>query len=590
MNRLYALLMALGFSVASAQTVEIDSLRKALREYKKKDTAYVLTRINYLKQFVFLHPQDTSMRGYATETLELAQKLDFARGEVAAYQSLGVVAQTVSGDPYLAISYYHKSLEIVRKHPELKRYSAGNNTNIGTILYEQRQFREAIPFLKDAIKDDPMLPNSYLTLGGIYSELKQNDSSAYYYEKTVSLSQKLKSVIAEAIAYSNLCLVYRDMNRLDKAEFAMTRALELVEKNNIEYARPTTYMNASMVYLAKKDLANAEKFAKKALALEYTSQNLFVQSSAWGTLSDVYEEKGDWQNAFAAHKKYFALKDSISADERKLEIARKQATFENEAREAETKAALERESLIRNAISAFVGLLLLFAIAVLYFVRKRQKARADRQELLDKARISSLQMQVLRLQMNPHFLFNTLNSIADYVRRNEVERADYYLGKFAALTRAILENSEEKEIPIAEENNMLQHYVQLENSRMGGRIAFEISVGRDIDPDTTYVPPLLLQPFVENCIWHGGASETTKLNINISYEKVETTLAIRISDDGVGRDATKKLDRKSYGVSITKQRIDLLDSTTNGDFGVEITDLDKGTEVTVRLPLKTDLA
>ena len=221
--------------------------------------------------------------------------------------------------------------------------------------------------------------------------------------------------------------------------------------------------------------------------------------------------------------------------------------------------------------------------------KRRRSAKEIQNELLLKAKISDTEMRALRLQLNPHFIFNSLNSISDYIGKNDIKTADYYLAKFAKLMRGILENSEEKEIPLADELKMLELYMQLESSRLNHKFTFEIKVEQGIDPETTLVPPLILQPFVENSIWHGLAQKDGAGKIIIEVTKENAMLNCIVEDDGIGRKNASTSNGKSYGMKITKDRIELLNKFKNTNASVNLIDLEKGTRVEVKLPFEEEL-
>jgi LytS/YehU family sensor histidine kinase len=231
---------------------------------------------------------------------------------------------------------------------------------------------------------------------------------------------------------------------------------------------------------------------------------------------------------------------------------------------------------------------LLSGIFLFIGFRNRQRIKQNQKELLLKAKISDVELKALRLQMNPHFIFNSLNSIGDYIQKNDTDKADYYLTKFAKLMRGILENSEEKEIPIASEIKMLELYMQLEASRLDNKFTYEFKIDEDIDIEAILIPPLILQPFVENSIWHGMKDKVGNGKIIIEITKENKMLNFGIEDNGVGRSLAKKGDQKSYGMKITKDRLEVLNKLKNTNASVCVIDLDQGTRIEVKLPIILD--
>ncbi len=205
--------------------------------------------------------------------------------------------------------------------------------------------------------------------------------------------------------------------------------------------------------------------------------------------------------------------------------------------------------------------------------------------------LSTIELKALRSQMNPHFIFNSLNSIADYLTKNNTKTADEYLVKFAKLMRLMLENSERKELPLSEDLKVLELYLQLESLRLNINFNFEIKIDADIDVENTLIPPLILQPFVENSIWHGLATKEGNGHILIQIKKDDKMIRCIIEDNGVGRkNAEKNLhvnkNKNSLGMKITKTRIDIINTLKNSNAAVDILDLSEGMRAEVTLPLE----
>ena len=173
------------------------------------------------------------------------------------------------------------------------------------------------------------------------------------------------------------------------------------------------------------------------------------------------------------------------------------------------------------------------------------------------------ELKALRAQMNPHFLFNTMNSIKGIIIKKEVRKATDYLTKLSSLIRAILTNSEKKNIPLSQELEALKLYIELESLRFTTDFNYRIQVDKELDQNFTRIPPLVLQPFVENAIWHGLLPKVTGRNIlNVNIFRIEDIVFCEIEDNGVGRrkilENKPKKEHQSMGISITQKRIQLL--------------------------------
>ena len=240
---------------------------------------------------------------------------------------------------------------------------------------------------------------------------------------------------------------------------------------------------------------------------------------------------------------------------------------------------------------------LLFVAIVIMIALKR--IRLIRQEEYKKTAINKsfaeLETKMLRSQMNPHFIFNSLNSVQKYIWENKEEDAAEYLASFAKLIRAILENSRKETISLKEEMDVMKLYVELEHRRSNGRFNYSIKVDENLDQQRVFLPPLIMQPFIENAIWHGLNKKDIVGNLLIELKQKNGELVCIIDDDGIGRQqktAIGMAEKKSLGVEITQQRIDRLMQTTRQHASVVIEDkkengLALGTRVVITLPIQT---
>jgi sensor histidine kinase YesM len=197
----------------------------------------------------------------------------------------------------------------------------------------------------------------------------------------------------------------------------------------------------------------------------------------------------------------------------------------------------------------------------------------------------------LRSAMNPHFIFNCLNSIQYYILENDQKNAVTYLSTFSKLIRSILNNSVKNRVRLSEELDMLNLYVTLEAIRFENKFDFEVKVGSEVDIESIEIPSMLIQPYVENAILHGLCNKKEKGLLKISVNAEDGMVLFEIEDNGIGRDAASKLKQmnlsqhKSMGTALTEERLKLINSDTAS---VEILDLVKddggfGTKVRVRV-------
>jgi ligand-binding sensor domain-containing protein/two-component sensor histidine kinase len=244
------------------------------------------------------------------------------------------------------------------------------------------------------------------------------------------------------------------------------------------------------------------------------------------------------------------------------------------------------------SISLFLGLILLIIYIRTKQIRAREKIKSDFAK-----QIAEAEMKSLRAQMNPHFIFNSLNSINTFILKNQTETASDYLTKFSRLIRAVLNNSKNRLVTLEDELGALKIYMELEQLRFNNKFDFEITVDRYLDANRIFVPPLLIQPYVENAIWHGLMYKDGRGRIDIRVNKEDENIRFTVQDNGIGREKAKtykssyELKGKSLGMSITADRIATINTLYNCQARVRISDLydtnqqATGTKVTVVLPI-----
>ena len=247
--------------------------------------------------------------------------------------------------------------------------------------------------------------------------------------------------------------------------------------------------------------------------------------------------------------------------------------------------------------------ILLIALLVLFIFKKLAERRKEK-ELLKmnyQKQIAAMEMKTLRAQMNPHFIFNSLNSIDTFILKNESDNASDYLDKFSRLVRLILDNSRSEWVLLESELKALELYIELESVRFENAFSYTINIDPSVSPSSVMLPPLIIQPYVENAIWHGLMHRKEPgSRISITISKKEDNLQIEISDNGVGREAASKLKgkknelHKSHGMKITAERLSVVNDIYHVNAGVIVTDMlndlggSAGTKVVLTINYRTN--
>lgn len=531
---------------------------------------------------------------------------------------------------YMRLSNYSKALDMYYKNlrgyeaQKMEKETAMTNGNIALVYSmmgnreKALQFNQAAIDIRRKLNDEKNLADLLNSRGNILDDMGKPSEAVSFYRQSLTISNKIKYIKGITSASANLGNVYNETGESDSAfyytRFAHDEYKKLLDKNNL--VATLGYLgkmisSASDVVLKKQGIAPNEKYNAalkyhtEALELGKEIENVYAQAEQLQEISNVYKLQKKNDKALEAFEQHVKLKDSIFNDEKKEEIHNTEMqyavqvkedslTLVQQRKDLEAKAEINREKTIKRFVSIGGAVLLVAALVSFVFYKRKRDAKQKQQEAEFKTDVTNTEMKALRAQMNPHFIFNSLNSISDYIAKNDVAAADKYLSKFAKLMRRILENSEQKDVPLADDLKALELYMQLESLRMNNKFSYEIKVDDDIDKEAVLVPPLILQPFVENSIWHGIAEKEGQGNILIHIKKEgDDLINCIVEDNGVGRKQSSakssmaKKENSSLGMKITQSRIDILNKIKNTNASVQLTDLAQGLRVEVRLPFAT---
>lgn len=352
-------------------------------------------------------------------------------------------------------------------------------------------------------------------------------------------------------------------------------------------------------YASQGNFNKAIPYLEKSIKVAESKEDLTVKKDATRKLSEVYRDAEDYKKAYSIYQDYVDLVDQVytkreqeisQAARFRRELTSKQnriLSLETDRELSESKYELTTEQAKRQKLiiySLIGGLILLLLTAFLMFKYIKQQRLAN----------NLLALKSLRSQMNPHFIFNALNSVNSFIASNDERTANKYLTDFSLLMRAVLENSEEDFIPLEKEIELLQLYAKLEHFRFQDKFDYNIHVDEHIKVDDFVIPPMLLQPYIENAVWHGLRYKKTKGHLDIKIEQSkQNEISITITDDGIGREKSKALKTKnqkkqnSKGMGNIKKRVSILNAMYKDKVDVLVDDFqseeDTGTKVVVTL-------
>ena len=395
-------------------------------------------------------------------------------------------------------------------------------------------------------------------LGWNYYSEKKFDPAISYYNRSLIYSMNGKRYSYAANSYGNLGTIYRDLNDFDKALKNYLKSIDQAKSGNDVYSLSWVYMDMSEMYIRQGDTINA-----------YKTYVLFKK------YSDAEILKNNTQGLSDARIRY-------EADAHNKEVELLSLRVRNQ----------------RLLIYGYTGLFVLsIAIGLLLLNRAKINARQRLSEMNRK--IAEITQANLRQQMNPHFIFNTLNSIQYYMYQHDKLATNNYLTKFSSLMRKVLENSQHTSVPLRDELDALNLYLELEMIRFKDKFSYEIKVDEEIDTLLYKVPTMLIQPYVENSICHGLMPSEGKGLVKIKLKLENEYISCIIEDNGIGREAAQDRKRKSednhssLGTRIVSSRLDLVNALYGSSLKTIYTDLKnikgepEGTMVEIQIPIMT---
>lgn len=426
---------------------------------------------------------------------------------------------------------------------------------MGNISFSKTEFRESVKYHKQSISysDSLILGSTYNELGRDYFYLEMFDSAFYYSEKSL----KIKKLTGDTFGYC------------------------------------TSLGNTGHLYYYYGDKDKAMVYYNKCLSIAQEKGFKDLQTWMLKSISDYYYGIADYKLALEYFRSYSRMNDSLLY-ESDIRFAVEKAKS-NSLNQKYSYNILKRENEIEKLRTlrltyAAIGLSLLVVIAVMSIILIRLRNQKKNLEL--KQRIG-------RAQMNPHFIFNSLNALQQYILGGDIRASNKFLKKFSSLMRSTLESSYNDLHSLQKEILHLENYLSLEALRFEDEFLYELLVSSELDTKRYQVPSMIVQPFVENAIWHGllpkkGADR----KLTISFNAQNDHILCEIKDNGIGRDNAWKsntspgvnLEKESLGIDITNKRLEDLKNIYKSTFRIEIIDLTEdnspaGTLVRLQLPI-----
>ena len=555
---------------------------------------------NYIGNIYFFLLSDyLKATAHYEKSFALFQQVNDKKGLATSCENLAITYESLGSYPEALQKFQQAESLDEQLHDE--EALALHYGHMGIFYDDLSQFDKALEYCKRSLAifqrsgNKTGIAHNYSSIGNIYLDYAKNEEAIKYFNKALQLNKEMNDRSAQAKTIGNMGLVYAQLMMYPEALQCQQQSFNINKALGNKSGMASSLNNIAEVYLSapdsimKKQGLNVEtKYIKAAENLQYSIQlskeigEVYVQQYALQNLSIVYEKQKNYLKAYNAYKNYITIRDSILNNEKEKEITKKEIEYAYEKKATLLKAEqdkkniiaaaeIKKQKLIKNYILISVSMVIIFFAIIIISYNRRRKTKFEKQ-------VQEVEMKALRAQMNPHFIFNSLHSINKYIIENDKENASEYLAKFANLMRLILENSREQEVPLEKDLHALELYIQMEALRANNTFKYSIETDAELDKENILIPPMLLQPFVENAIIHGVQNNKNGL-IKINVRKANEMICCVIEDNGNGKENTNQssqFDSKTHtslGKKIINERLNIINQLKKVKASVNIFDL-----------------
>lgn len=590
-------------------------IQKGLQSYiNKKFTAqFTVEKGVYFKK----RGQVDSAITYYKSAIAKFKAINDTLGE---YKTIGTLANAykAKGKYELAIDNLLKAISFFETKAD--RYPQGiifNKNNLGGLYVGLKDWKKADYYFQEVYKHPftkkhkQILSSTLINLTITNTELNKLDKALEYALEAEKIEKRPRSL---ANLYNNIGSLQQKKENYKLADVYYTKSLNINETLKSEDAIQRSYNNLGNNAIKLKDYNKAEHYLLKSNNLLEVTNNINSLRFNYEMLTLLYTETNNYKKALKYSLKEKQIIDSIFGKEKQKAIADFEVKYETEKKERENDL-IEKKLEISNLqnsknrnlfIASVLVASLLLLVLLFYFSRLKAKKKSEiikleleetQKRLILEKQYKNAELKALKSQMNPHFIFNALNSIQEYIVMNKQNLASTYLVKFSRLIRMYLEQTQEQDVTLAEEIEALNLYLELEKVRFETELVYTINIHENLPLKTVKVPALFIQPYVENAIKHGLHHLENNRKLDITFKQSNNYLECKIKDNGIGREAALKIKQqqsqyyKSFATEANIKRVELINKGREHKIEVVINDLMEqnkpaGTEVVILFPIK----
>jgi len=565
---------------------------------KKKEIALILYELGWSYIEIDNYAE---ARSYLLKALKINEEIGNEAGMSSCMSGIAVTYANEGNYP-VALDYYNQTLVIAKKNSNTRRIMLTLG-NMGNLYFALKKYDEAIELFNETLRlskssDKGITSKTFSNLGLAYKGKKDNELAYEYFKKSQKLYNEVNDKRGEAFVLNNIGYIYLEVKSYAKAHdyYQQSKKISLGIENQLGLC--TSYWGLAKIYTHQQNYDEALINALKSKKISVKHNFLHRLTEVQELLSEIYNNTRSYKKAFESHQQFKKLNDSLFNKENVEKIS--QLEYEYKYKQALDSASIKELQLTKtitannkdlekskqNYLWAIIVILLLsIVLGGIIFYQKFKNIKSKNQNIVT-------EQKLLRSQMTPHFIFNSLSVIQGMILNKEEKKSVSYLSKFSKLLRIILENSRNKTVLLAQELMAIENYLALHNLE-NQAYHYTVLVENEIDTSLFKIPPMLIQPFVENAIEHAFVNQRGNKKIEVNLDYIDSKLVCSVTDNGIGVDSQKEIKKngkKSLATTITSERLKILSKDFKMKSSVTIEDRKKyngkGTIVTLVIPYK----
>lgn len=543
--------------------------------------------------FILRHKDPLKTIYKADSALALANSINYYFGIAEANRVKGI-GHYYRNETDLAIKSYVEALKYFKLIKDLKNEAKVYN-NIGN-LYKDINYYKALEYYKKALSiaryqnDEGLIAGLYFNIASAFQNTENYQGALFYFEKSNKIFVKNKDTTSILQNLLNTGIVYSKIKDYDMAEAQLLNAI--IGSQNIQFYKILTesYVALASINIEKKRFAEAAKNIREGFKYSNLWNNSESKQKLLYTAYSLEQKKKNYSKALG-YLKEVHQHDSLLLSENKSDNIEKTSSYYSQLQKIQENELIIARQKFQEAkywrIFTIIISMVLFALIIglfVYFIFQRKKRK---KELEIQSTIAALEQKALRATMNPHFIFNVMNSIQYFIGIKESKVALQILTGFARLIRKHLELCLKNMITLNEEIHYLNLYLSLEKVRFAEKMNYSIHIDKEIETEEIMIPSMLIQPFIENSIWHGLMPQENGGFIKLDFKYHNNFLTISIKDNGIGISNSIKTRTQSHisrGLDLIKERVNLLNLVNEGYIQISQSQTGKsGTVVIIKI-------